>query len=169
MGDTVKPEDIEALIELFQDSDWKEFHLRFADIELFLSKDAQSRIPRARPAPGAPEAPPKAERPASPPDGGSVAGVAPEAAAASDVPEHWVAVTAPNLGTFYRAPKPGAKPYVEVGQLVDEETELCLIEVMKLFTALRAGTAGVVKRVCASDGELVEHGQTLFLIEPAQA
>lgn len=80
----------------------------------------------------------------------------------------WVAVRAPNLGTFYRAPKPGAAPFVEIGQTVSADTELCLIEVMKLFTALRAGVAGVLKQVCASDAELIEHDQVLFYIEPAR-
>ncbi|MFN6980166.1 MAG: acetyl-CoA carboxylase biotin carboxyl carrier protein, partial [Gemmobacter sp.] len=86
----------------------------------------------------------------------------PEAAA----PASWVAIPAPNLGTFYRAPKPGAPPYCEVGQRVTEDSELCLIEVMKLFTSLRSGVAGTVRRICVPDGAMVEHGQILFYIEP---
>ena len=74
---------------------------------------------------------------------------------------------APNLGTFYRAPKPGAPPYVKIGQHVDAETELCLIEVMKLFTTVLAGVSGVVRQVLVEDAELVEFDQALFLIEPA--
>ena len=56
-------------------------------------------------------------------------------------------VRAPNLGTFYRAPKPGAAPYVAIGQKVEAETEVCLIEVMKLFTSVCAGVAGTVREV----------------------
>ena len=74
---------------------------------------------------------------------------------------------APNLGTFYRAPKPGAAPYVTVGQTVDADTEVCLIEVMKLFTSVLAGVEGTVRKVLVEDAELVEYDQPLFLIEPA--
>ncbi len=82
------------------------------------------------------------------------------------VPPGLTAIRAPNVGTFYRAPKPGAPPYVELGQAVTGDTEVCLIEVMKLFTPVRAGVAGTVREVCVSDGELVEHDQVLFLVEP---
>jgi acetyl-CoA carboxylase biotin carboxyl carrier protein len=92
---------------------------------------------------------------------------APPVAPPSDVPLHWIAVTAPNLGTFYRSPKPGAAAYVDIGQPVEVDTEICLIEVMKLFTAVRAGVTGIVRRICAKDAEMVEFGQTLFYIEPA--
>jgi acetyl-CoA carboxylase biotin carboxyl carrier protein len=82
------------------------------------------------------------------------------------VPEGMIAVRAPNLGTFYRAPKPGAPPYVDVGQTITADVEVCLIEVMKLFTPVKAGVAGVVREVCANDGQMVEFEQVLFLIEP---
>ena len=77
-----------------------------------------------------------------------------------------MAITAPNLGTFYRAPKPGAAPFVELGQSVDADTEICLLEVMKLFTTVKAGAKGIVREICVGDSEMVEFGQTLFLIEP---
>jgi acetyl-CoA carboxylase biotin carboxyl carrier protein len=77
----------------------------------------------------------------------------------------WVAVVAPNLGTFYRSPKPGAPPFVEIGQKVSAETEVCLIEVMKLFTSVKAGVAGTVRHAAAADAELVEGGQVLLYIE----
>ena len=77
-----------------------------------------------------------------------------------------VPITAPNLGTFYRAPKPGVAPYVEVGQQVGEATEVCLIEVMKLFTPVRAGISGRIAKACVEDGEMVEFGAPLFLVEP---
>jgi biotin carboxyl carrier protein len=73
----------------------------------------------------------------------------------------------PNLGIFYRSPKPGAPPYVELGAEVDEETEICLIEVMKLFTPVHAGLRGTVRHICVEDGEMVDHDQPLFYIEPA--
>ncbi len=76
-------------------------------------------------------------------------------------------VRATTLGTFYRAPKPGAPPYVSVGDKVDADTEICLLEVMKLFTAVRAGVAGIVREILVRDSEVVEFDQPLFLIEPA--
>jgi acetyl-CoA carboxylase biotin carboxyl carrier protein len=84
----------------------------------------------------------------------------------TEVAEGLLAVRAPNLGTFYRAPKPGAPAYVEVGQLVEADTEVCLIEVMKLFTPVRAGNAGTVREICIADGQMVEFGQLLVTIEP---
>jgi biotin carboxyl carrier protein len=86
--------------------------------------------------------------------------------APTPVPATWVAVTAPNLGTFYRAPKPGAPAFVEIGQSVERETEICLLEVMKLFTTLKAGVKGTVKQVCVTDAVMVEHGDVLFYIAP---
>ena len=76
-------------------------------------------------------------------------------------------VCAPYLGTFYRSPKPGSPPYVEVGSTVSAESELCLVEVMKLFTAVRAGVAGMIVQIMASDGELVTADQPLFAVMPA--
>lgn len=73
-------------------------------------------------------------------------------------------VKAPNLGAFYRAPKPGAKNYVEIGDRIEAGDEICLIEVMKLFTAVRAQTAGRVSAVLADDGAMVTAGQPLFAI-----
>jgi acetyl-CoA carboxylase biotin carboxyl carrier protein len=155
--------DIEALMDLFDRSDWKELDLRMEGFELYLSKDPARR---RSPSPGATgpcsniQDPPAA--PMSPP-----ALPAATTAVVAAVPAHWVAVRAPNLGTFYRAPKPGAPPYVEIGQHVVADTEVCLIEVMKLFTSVRAGVAGVVRRITVQDAEMVEHDQVLLYVEPA--
>lgn len=92
---------------------------------------------------------------------------APTTAARTDIPDGWTMVRAPSLGTFYRAPKPGAAPFVAIGSKVGADSELCLIEVMKLFTTLRAGTAGAIREIYASDGDLVEYDQPLFLVEPS--
>ena len=131
----IRPSDIEALLEIFEASSWSEMKVKIEGLELFVSKTAGARPSSAfselaTSATPAPAAPPIA--------------AAPRAGAA---PENWVAVRAPNLGTFYRAPKPGAAPYVKVGQHVDPTTELCLIEVMKLFTTVFAGVSGVVRQV----------------------
>jgi acetyl-CoA carboxylase biotin carboxyl carrier protein len=156
-------QDLESLMELFEKSDWKELDLRMEGFELYLSKDPARR--RAH-TPGAAVAPSPAASAAAPASAATPSS-APAAPAAAAIPAHWVAVKAPNLGTFYRAPKPGAAPYVQIGQSVMPETEVCLIEVMKLFTSVRAGIAGTVRQIAVQDAEMVEHDQVLLYIEPA--
>jgi acetyl-CoA carboxylase biotin carboxyl carrier protein len=73
-------------------------------------------------------------------------------------------VTSPLLGTFYRAPKPGAPPFVEVGAPVDEETVVAIIEVMKLMNTVRAGVRGTVTEILLGDGALAEYGETLLRV-----
>jgi acetyl-CoA carboxylase biotin carboxyl carrier protein len=77
-----------------------------------------------------------------------------------------VAIRAPMLGTFYRAPAPGQPPFVEAGQRVKADDTICLIEVMKLFNSIRAGVDGVVRSILAENGGLVEYNQMLFVIAP---
>jgi acetyl-CoA carboxylase biotin carboxyl carrier protein len=84
-----------------------------------------------------------------------------------DVPKHWMPVVAPLAGTFYRAPKPDDPPFVEVGDPVSSDDTVALVEVMKLFTELKAGASGKVARIDAPDQSLVEFGQALIWIEPA--
>jgi len=86
---------------------------------------------------------------------------------AQDIPQHWVAVSAPLAGTVYRAPRPDASPFVEVGDTVAPEDTVALVEVMKLFTELKAEVSGKVARIEAEDSSLVEFGQNLIWIEPA--
>jgi acetyl-CoA carboxylase biotin carboxyl carrier protein len=76
-------------------------------------------------------------------------------------------VPAPLLGTFYRAPKPGAPPFVEVGATVEEDTVVAIIEVMKLMNTVRAGVRGTVTEILARDGTLVEYGATLLRVRKA--
>ena len=73
-------------------------------------------------------------------------------------------VSAPLLGTFYRSPKPGAPPFVEVGATVEEDTVIAIIEVMKLMNSVRAGVRGTVTEILPTDGSLVEYGATLLLV-----
>lgn len=161
------PADIESLIELFQRSDWEEMHLKTDALEIFLSNDPAARAPSA--AVAAPAVAPSTAAVAPP--SAAVPTVEPhmtKAVTAHDVviPVGMVAVRAPNLGTFYRSPKPGAPAYVEVGQAISADTEVCLIEVMKLFTPVKAGVSGTVREICASDGQMVEYEQVLVIVEP---
>ncbi len=76
-------------------------------------------------------------------------------------------VAAPLPGTFYRAPRPGADPFVQVGDEVAADTVVAIVETMKLMNSVHAGTAGRVARICAENGEFAPLGATLLLIEPA--
>ena len=76
-------------------------------------------------------------------------------------------VSSPLLGTCYRAPKPGAPPFVEVGTAVDAETVVAIVEVMKLMNTVRAGVAGTVTEILMRDGALVEYGETLLRVKKA--
>ena len=73
-------------------------------------------------------------------------------------------VPAPLLGTFYRSPKPGAPPFVEVGAIVAEDTVVAIIEVMKLMNTVRAGVHGTVVEILPVDGALVEYGEPLLRV-----
>jgi acetyl-CoA carboxylase biotin carboxyl carrier protein len=75
-------------------------------------------------------------------------------------------VAAPLPGTFYRAPRPGAEPFVEVGDEVAPDTVVAIVETMKLMNSVHAGTAGRVARICVDNGEFAPLGTTLMLIEP---
>ena len=76
------------------------------------------------------------------------------------------AVPAPLPGTFYRAPRPGADPFVQVGDAVSPDTVVAIVETMKLMNSVHAGTAGRVSRICLENGEFAPAGITLMLIEP---
>jgi acetyl-CoA carboxylase biotin carboxyl carrier protein len=161
---TPEAKDIESLVELFNRSDWDEMHIKTDDLEMFLSNDPNATGPAHAPAAQAAAVGAASSATAAAP---TTAPVVAAPAAHDAIPDGMIGVRAPNLGTFYRAPKPGAAPYVEVGQTIEADTEVCLIEVMKLFTPVRAGTAGVVREVCIADGQMVEFGQLLVVIEPA--
>ena len=92
---------------------------------------------------------------------------APLAAAAAPAPAHSPdsVVTAPMVGTFYSSPAPGAKPFVEIGSEVKQGDVLCIIEAMKMMNQIESDKAGRVVSVLAKNGDPVEFGQTLFIIE----
>lgn len=137
--------DIEAILAAFEASDWRSIQLKADGIDVALSKDGGAL-------PGAPSGP-------------AIAAPAPQPKpVALPVEDGSLAVTAPSLGSFYRAPKPGAAPFIEVGGRVAAGDDLCLIEVMKLFTSVTSPCAGVVMAILANDGDLVEYGQPLFRI-----
>lgn len=175
---TIKPQDVSALIEAFERSTSQEMRVAAGNFELQLSKNAngvrqvwgsraEGRATAAAPVALAPSAPaqPASEAPSAAPKPETQAAKTQPGAVAATPPAGHTYVRAANLGTFYRSPKPGAPSYVEIGTRVTTETEVCLIEVMKLFTPLIAGTTGVVRDVLVSDGALVEFDQPLFLVQ----
>jgi acetyl-CoA carboxylase biotin carboxyl carrier protein len=95
-------------------------------------------------------------------------GEAPAAAAAPATPAvaapQGHVVTSPMVGTFYRAPSPGADPFVQVGDTVKEGQTICIIEAMKLLNEIESDKAGVVKEILVENGQAVEYGQPLFVV-----
>ena len=133
----------------------------YADVDLRMST-----TPRAfgdGPAVDGPAAAGPDPQPGPPPD---PTPLAPPTASAGPVA---VEVRAPILGTFYAGPAPDAAPFVEVGATVEADTTVAIVEVMKLMNPVAAGVAGRVVEVCATDGDLVEHGDVLFRVDPAGA
>ena len=101
-----------------------------------------------------------AGQPASQPAGAAARGTGTEAGPGRDVRE----VRAPLLGTFYRAPQPGAPPYVEIGSQVAADTVVAIIETMKLMNPVYAGTAGTVSEICLDDGQFAEQDAVLMRV-----
>jgi len=77
------------------------------------------------------------------------------------------AITAPMVGTFYRAPAPGAEPFVKEGDWIEKGTVVCIIEAMKLMNEIESEVRGRVAAILVENGHPVEYGQSLFLLEPA--
>lgn len=108
----------------------------------------------------------------TPPAGGQVVevGSAPAPQTAEEekaVAENLVEINSPMVGTFYRAPSPGAQPYVQVGEGVTPGQVVCIIEAMKLMNEIEAEVSGTIEKILVEDGRPVEYGQTLFLVSPS--
>jgi len=98
-------------------------------------------------------------------DGAGTLGTRPRDEAAS----RYVPIIAPMVGTFYRAPKPDAPPFVAEGDIVQSGQTVCVLEAMKMFNEIPSEVAGRIVRVLAENGAPVEYGQPLFLVDPASA
>ncbi|AOJ97638.1 acetyl-CoA carboxylase biotin carboxyl carrier protein [Burkholderia vietnamiensis] len=92
------------------------------------------------------------------------AAAAPAAGAAAPAVPQGHVVTSPMVGTFYRAPSPGADPFAQVGDTIKEGQTLCIIEAMKLLNEIESDKAGVIKEILVENGQAVEYGQPLFVI-----
>jgi len=151
---------IKKLIELLEESNVEELEIKEGEESVRISRGSRNAganvqtIYQPQPAP-MPMAPASAAAPA----------VEPAAAEAPETPStSGHAVTSPMVGTFYRSPSPGAKPFVEVGQSVSAGEVICIVEAMKMMNQIEADKSGVVEAVLVEDGEPVEFDQALISI-----
>jgi acetyl-CoA carboxylase biotin carboxyl carrier protein len=148
---------VKKLIELLEESGISEIEIKEGEESVRISRNGPSMtMPQMQYAPAM--APPMAAAAAAAP----VAAAETETAAA-EVSGH--VVTSPMVGTFYEAPSPGSAPFVEVGKSVKEGDTLCIIEAMKMLNQIEADKSGVIKQMVAENGQPVEFGQPLFIIE----
>ncbi len=147
---------VKKLIELLEESGVAEIEIKEGEESVRISRQSQASpammaAPAAfAPAPAPAAAAPVAEAPAAEP-------------AAEAIEGH--AIKSPMVGTFYRAPSPGASPFVEVGQTVSAGDTLCIIEAMKLLNQIEADKSGTIKAILVENGQPVEYDQPLFIID----
>lgn len=167
--------EIQDLIKLINRSDLSEFRMKDGDFELtirttdyiknrtaaaapqIVSMPAPTPVPvQAAPAPAAAPAPtvPAETLPAS------------NEAPAEDISKY-LEIKSPMVGTFYRSASPDKPPYVKVGDTVDKESVVCIVEAMKLFNEIESEVSGKIVKVLVEDAQPVEYDQVLFLVEPA--
>ncbi|WP_138759261.1 acetyl-CoA carboxylase biotin carboxyl carrier protein [Modestobacter altitudinis] len=150
------PDDVRDVVAALDSSGLDELHLELADLTLTVRREgatgwtAEQQVLR---------------RPRVEGSGDPAVATTPDAPLAA-VAEGLVAVHPPLLGTFYRAPKPGAPPYVDVGDQVQEETVVGVIETMKMMTPVHAGVRGTVLEIRAANGEFAEADAVLLVVDP---
>lgn len=143
---TLTAKDVAEITRLLEESSFDEMTLELDGLKLTMRRNgAAAPVASRKPEVEAVDVPPSQPR-------------SPESDTTSQ------SITAPLLGTFYRAPKPGAPSFVEVGSRVERETIIGIIEVMKLMNTVRAGMRGRVVDILAHDGALVEYGETLMRV-----
>ncbi len=154
---------IKKLIELIEDSGVSEIEIREGEESVRISRGpiGNDAVTMAMPAPA--YAPPPPPAPGAPPPPPPAPGT-PEAAAEPATPSGHT-ITSPMVGTFYRASSPTAPPFVEVGDTVSEGDTLCIIEAMKMLNQIESDVSGVVKAILVENGQPVEFGEPLFVIE----
>lgn len=160
---TISYDDVQSILKIIDSSALQEVHLELGDFKLVVRRHG---APGSASAPEASTSPPR-ETTVDKASAPGTSSAARPAAPRSSVPRtHGVEVKAPMVGTFYRAPAPGAPPFVEVGSKVNEDDTVCILEVMKLMNSIKAGCRGRVAEICVENAALVEFGATLLVIEP---
>ena len=147
---------LKTLIDLVSDSNVSELEITEAEGKVRIVKGGGAMVQGYAPAPVYAAPAPVAMPAAAPAES---AAPAPEAAPAGHT------VKSPMVGTFYRSSSPGAKPFVEVGDAVKEGDTICIIEAMKILNEIEADKSGTVKQMLCENGQAVEYGQPLFIIE----
>jgi acetyl-CoA carboxylase biotin carboxyl carrier protein len=157
-------DDIIQILKMVAESDIDELHVETGDLKLVIKKYGQEEsLQQLESSPKILTKEKDFEKPSVPlPSQTTVQKPEP---VPIDEEDGFIPIKAPMLGTFYRAPKPDAPPFVEVGQLVTKEDVVGIIEVMKLFNMVRAGVRGRIAKICAENAQLVEYNQVLFLLE----
>ena len=163
-------EELAAVVRLLKEAEFSEFRYTKGDVSLVVRRgelpaESSGGEAAATAAPTPPPAPTIVARTTAP----KPSAPAPRTSESESIPRGPSStVHAPLLGSFYATPKPGEPPFVRLGDRVEADTVVCIIEVMKLMNSVVAGVAGIVTAVHASDGDLVEHGQALFTIQPVE-
>ena len=154
---------VKKLIELLDESGIAEIEITEGEESVRISRYPSGAMVTQVPAPY------PAAAPAVPQAATAAAAPAPAQPAEQPPEEDGFLVTAPMVGTFYASSSPGAAPYVQVGARVSEGDTLCIIEAMKMMNQIEADVSGVVKSIRVQNGEPVEYGQTLFVIDQRAA
>ncbi len=147
---------VKKLIELLEESGVAEIEIKEGEESVRISRASSSVAAM----PMAPVAAPMAAPAAAP----MAAPAAVAEAPASDMPSG-TQIKSPMVGTFYRAPSPGAKPFVEVGDTVSKGDTLCIVEAMKMMNHIESEVSGTVKAILVDDAEPVEYDEVLYIIE----
>lgn len=159
-------EEIEELIEMLEDTDISELDIEEDNFSIRIKKGGEQKVVSHQAI--APESAPRVQQPVSEDNKQVNKGkdeLDKNSEAKNKQQEGRQEIEAPMVGTFYRAPAPDAAPFVEVGDVVQEEDTLCIIEAMKLMNEIEAETKGKIVDILVDDGEAVEYGQPIFLIE----
>lgn len=149
---------VKKLIELLEESDVAEIEIHEGEESVRISRNTSVQAPQFMMPPMYPGAMPMPE---------AQVATAPAAAPAVDEPEIELGhiVASPMVGTFYRAPTPGAKFFVEEGQQVSAGETLCIIEAMKILNQIESDKTGTVKKILVDNGQPVEYNEPLFVID----
>ena len=157
-GERMKIEEIKTIVKLMSENDLTEFRIEAEDMHLCIKRGGQNAAPAmiAQQIPVAAAPVPVVPAPAA-------AAAAP--AHAAPAPAEGATIDAPIVGTFYRSSAPGMEPFAKVGMKVDPDTTVCIIEAMKVMNEIKAEKSGVIKEILAENGQPVEYGQPLFILE----
>ncbi len=150
--------DIKAIIDLMRKNDLSVFEMEKEGFRLKLQKGAGEQTVFSAPILPQMLAAPVAAAPAASPGSGVAAPAAPATTEATRE------ITSPMVGTFYRAGSPESPPFIDVGQEVNEDTVVCIIEAMKVMNEIKAEVKGVIAEVVAENGKPVQFGQALFKV-----